>query len=367
MPLNSKTPKYHRIADQLRQEMEIGNLQMGDRLPSFAQMYQHHGATVSTMRRVYELLEKDNLIERRGGSGVYVAGGKSTFTGNIGLVGTMDLCFQQSNYYKDLLRGIEDFAAQHGQLVVFLRDYFNTDMPLCDRIDGVLMCNIEYQQHRLKHLPANLPRVSMFTREENVANVIADDYNGAQAAVRHLVELGHRQIAFLAEKPLSIPRQRFAGYQEALSEAGIEINPHWAKLTGVVNVGENPPSYLEWGRAMMHSWLREDWQRLGCTAILVQNDAAAIGVMHALQEEDIDVPGRVNVMGFDGTELCDHVYPQLCSMKVPLEEIGYKAAQTLHEQIQRGQQDHQTIMLPMSLRKGASVADVREMEMQKYF
>jgi len=359
MITTTEQPKYRRLADMLRSQIKLGELKVGDRLPSFAEMYRDHGATKTTLRRVYELLEKENLIERRGGSGVYVAERKSTFTGNIGLVGTMDLCFQQSNYYKDLLQGIENFAAQHGQLVVFLRDYFNTDMSLCEKVDGVLMCNIEYQQHRLKHLPSNLPRVSMFTREENVANVVADDYNGARAAVQYLVELGHRRIAFLAEKPLSIPRQRFAGYQQALGDAGIAINPHWARLTGVVNVGENPPSYLEWGRATMRNWLREDWRKMGCTAILVQNDAAAIGVMQALSEAKIDVPGQVSVMGFDGTELCDHVFPHLCSMKVPLEGIGYKAAQILHGQIQRGQQDIQTIMLPTSLRAGDSVALVK--------
>lgn len=358
MPPTFQKPKYRHIADTLRSQMQSGELKVGDRLPSFVQMHRDHGATETTMRRVYELLEKDNLIERRIGSGVYVAERKSTFTGNIGIVGTMDLCFQQSNYYKDLLQGIENFAAQYGQLVVFLRDYFNTDMSLCEKVDGILMCNVEYQQHRLKHLPHHLPRVSMFTREEKVANVIADDHGGARLAVQHLVRLGHKRIACLMEKSLFIPRQRFAGYQEALSEAGINLNPAWARLTGVVNVGKSPLSYLEWGRATMQQWLREDWADLDCTAILVQNDTAAIGVMQALHEAKIGVPEQVSVIGFDGTELCDHVTPKLCSMAVPLAEIGYKAAKVLYEQVHQGQQEEQTIMLPMRLRDGNSIRPV---------
>jgi DNA-binding LacI/PurR family transcriptional regulator len=357
MPTCQK-PKYLHLADTLRSRIQSGELKAGDRLPSLVQMYRDHGATQATMHRVYELLEKENLIERRGGSGVYVTEGKSTFTGTVGIIGRKDSYYGQANYNYELLGGIERFTAQNNQHVLFLGNYTNPDLSAYEKVDGVLTFNVEYQAERLKYLPPILPRVSLFIKENEAANVVADDMGGAKQATEHLIQLGHQRISCLFEKHLSVSRQRLAGYREALDEAGIEGNVQWMRLTDVLYAGENHPTYLEWGHANMKEWLREGWADLGCSAILAQNDAAAIGVMQALQKEGIDVPGQVSVMGFDGTELCNHVTPKLCSMKIPFAEIGYKAAEILHQQIYRGQREIQTIMLPMSLRAGGSVAPI---------
>jgi DNA-binding LacI/PurR family transcriptional regulator len=355
MPATTKTPKYQRLADTLRRRMREGELKAGDRLPSFVQMHREHGATVATMRRVYELLENERLIERRSGSGVYVADGKSTFTGNIGLIGRNLACYGLANYYHELLEGIEQFTAQKNQHVLSLGNYTDPDRGAYEKVDGVLMLNVEYQRHRLKYLPPAFPRVSLLVKENDVANAVADEQGGARQAVQYLMRLGHRRIACLLEKHLSIPRQRLIGHREALSEAGIDVQPEWMRLTEVLK----PPDYLVWGRDTMKAWLQDNWLGTGCTAILVQNDAAASGVMQMLQEAGIEVPGDVSVIGFDGTEFCEHISPSLCSMKIPLAEIGYKGAEILYRQIYQGQRDIQTIMLPMGLREGDSVAPLR--------
>lgn len=356
MPTDIKKPKYLRIADMLRSQMQSGELKAGDRLPSFTQMHRDHGATETTVRRVYEMLEKNNLIERRSRSGVYVAEGKSTFTGNIGIIGRKDSYYGQANYNHALLGGIEEFTAENNQHVLFLGNYSDPDLSAYEKVDGVLMFNVEYQAQRVKYLPPTLPRISLFIKENEAASVIADEHDAAKQATQYLLKLGHRRIACLMEKHLSIPQQRLAGYQDALREANIDLDPQWMRLTEVLYAVENPPTYLEWGRTHMRDWLRAGWLDLGCSAILAQNDEAAIGMMQVLQEEGINVPGQVSVMGFDGTTLCDHVTPSLCSMQIPLAGIGYKAAQLLHQQIYEGVRDIQTIMLPMTLRDGDSVA-----------
>lgn len=353
---DSKKPKYRHIADMLHSQIQSGELKPGDRLPSFVKMYRDYGATETTMRRVYEVLEKEKLIERRRGSGVYVAEAKSTFTGNIGIIGDKDLYFDKMNYNHDLQCGIQAFTEQNKQHVLFLGNYTDPDLSAYEKVDGVLTLNVEYQAQRLKYLPPTMPRVSLFIKENEAANVIADEQDAAIQATQYLLKLGHRRIACLFEKYLSIPQLRLAGYQEALSKKNINIDHRWIRLTEVLFAAKQHPTYLEWGRSNMKCWLEEGWLDLGCTAILVQNDSAAIGVMQTLQEEGIDIPGQVSIIGFDGTSICDHVNPTLCSMKAPLEEMGYKAAKLLHEQIHKGVRDVQTIMLPMNLREGSSVA-----------
>lgn len=357
-------PKYQVLADQLRLQISRGELQPGHRLPSFSEIGATHRVTLTTVKRVYDLLEKEGLIERQQGRGTFVREQKRVLTGNIGIIGTTDIRYRQGQYYTQILSGIEEYLSQQGQHLLFLGENTNVDEDLTEKIDGFLMCDVEFHDEKVKQLSTRFPCVSMFSKYDAVSNVVADDHEGAKAAVRYMMELGHRRIACLMEQELFISCQRYAGYQAALNEGGVAAKSEWARLTSIAFASTASPSYLEWGRTQMKQWLQEGWRELGCTAILVQNDKAAIGVMQALQEEGIVVPDQVSIMGFDGTDLCDYATPRMTSMKVPLAKVGYTAAQVLHEQIQAqghvGQRDARTIMLPMSLRPGNSVADIRK-------
>ena len=358
MSENNKLPKYQHIADLLRSAIRTGKLGVGDRLPSFAQMYRDHGATATTMRRVYELLEKDNLIERRSGSGVYVAEPTNGLTGNVGVIGREVAGRGKTHFGLYLLNGIEKFTTKHNQHMLFLDSSGGLDEDGIKKVDGLLLLNDERQSHQLSNLPKHLPRVSLFRREDDVVNVITDEQSGGKQATSYLIEQGHRRIACLMEELPDIPAQRLLGYKDALEDARIAVVPEWMRLTPSLFAMENHSNYLEWGRQNMQEWLRQGWADMGCTALLVQNDEAAIGVMQVLAEEGIKVPDRVSVMAFDGTDLCDHVSPRLCSMKLPFTEIGYKAAEILHQQIYLNKIEIQTVMLPMTLRPGESVAKI---------
>jgi len=117
--------------------------------------------------------------------------------------------------------------------------------------------------------------------------------------------------------------------------------------------------YLEWGLEHMQAWLEDDWEAAGCTAILVQNDAGAVGVMQVLQKAGIKVPEQVSVMSFDGTEICDFVSPRLSAVALPLPQIGMKAVEALNRQISGEPSSAESILLPLSLRPGESVASAR--------
>jgi LacI family transcriptional regulator len=109
----------------------------------------------------------------------------------------------------------------------------------------------------------------------------------------------------------------------------------------------------------MRLWLDEGFGKLDCTAIFVQNEMAAIGVMQILQQERWKVPQDISVVGFDGTELCDYAMPRLTAMELPLEQIGAKAVEILNRQIAGVAPEIQTITLPVRLRDGGSVAQPR--------
>jgi DNA-binding LacI/PurR family transcriptional regulator len=351
-------PKYRSLADQLRAQIASRALQPGDRLPSFSEMRTHFGVTSTTVERVYGLLEQEGLIERQPRRGLFVAERKNALTGNIGISSGADLRSFSELFYAHLTRGLQGAAEREERRLLWLNTSRDWSQDSFKDIDGLLLSGHSPEMNRkiLLHKPPHLPAVSLFVMAEGIGSVVADDYRGARLAVEHLVALGHRRIACLMEEQPLVARRRLAGYRDALLDAGLATDARRERLAPSRTRTPDAPRYLDWGRDQMRAWLQDDWKRLKCTALLVQNDTAAIGVMQELQRAGIKVPGAVSVMGFDGTELCDYVMPHLCSVRLPLEEMGSKAMELLIGHISGSRIEEQTIVLPVSLRDGDSVA-----------
>lgn len=352
-------PKYVQLADHLRGLINSGELKVGDRLPSYTEMYRQFGVATATAQGVYDLLEREHIIERRPGSGIYVAEPQRNLTGNIGFIGGANYKSPNLPFYQLLMEGMQQSIGVGRRHLLYLGTDEDWDVGACEKIDGLLLCNIEKPEAILRQLPPHIPRVSVLTIVDGVTSVGVDDYRGAQMAVRHLIEQGHRRIACLMEKFPSESRRRYSGYRDALLEAGIEADPRWGRLTDAVDreaLQWTAQPYREWARQQMTDWLENDWRELGCTAILAQNEIAAISVMQVLQKEGTEVPGDVSVMGFDGTDLCDLVSPRLSAVSLPLAEIGATAIEVLNRQIDGEPASTQAVMLPLSLRPGESVA-----------
>ena len=139
MPVADKIPKYRQLAQELRQRIHNGELVPGDRLPSFAEMYREHGVTATTMSRVYQQLEDERLIERRGGSGVYVTEPTRPLTGMIGLAG-MGMRRQEYNaFYPHILHGVLQVLDAHQQHWMYTGQEYALIDNISEIVDGVLI------------------------------------------------------------------------------------------------------------------------------------------------------------------------------------------------------------------------------------
>lgn len=359
MTLTIEKPKYRQIADMIRSKVKSGELEVGDPLPSLAQMYRNHGATQATMQRVYDLLEKDGLIERRSGSGVYVAERKPMRTGNIGFIGSATFRAQQSPYYVEIARGVQDAVQWHERRLLILGTDQDWARESFEQVDGLIVCGRAEECNReiQKAVPAGMPCVSLITDSDYMSSVVSDDYRGGKIAVQKLLELGHRRIACLMRKSTFNMRGRFAGYRDALQEAGITPEASWMQLPPVPP--DPQPNPQNWGREQMEEWLSESWAESRCTALLVQTEAIAVGVMRAFLKAGIAVPDDVSVVGFDGTELCDYSTPRLAAVRLPLEQMGHKAVDLLVTYIEGEHYEKQTMVLPAGWKEGDSVAPPR--------
>ena len=145
-----------------------------------------------------------------------------------------------------------------------------------------------------------------------------DHRAGAKQVVKHLIELGHREIAHISgPTSFKVSTDRENGYLEALQESGIEI------ISEFILEGDfKPPSGLLAGRRLLESPHRP-------TAIFAANDEMAYGVMQAAEILGIRIPEDLALAGFDDIAPSAHVRPPLTTVRQPFYDMGHRAISLL--------------------------------------
>jgi signal transduction histidine kinase/DNA-binding LacI/PurR family transcriptional regulator/DNA-binding response OmpR family regulator len=172
---------------------------------------------------------------------------------------------------------------------------------------------------------------------ESGPTVIADNEGGILQAVQHLVEHGHRRIAFIAGRESGgggDSARRLNAYRAAVQEHGLEVNPD------LIVHGFHKPAG---GQRAMDRILASG---APFTAVLASNDRSAIGAMQALSNAGLRVPQDVAVIGFDDRlEAAAHV-PSLTTVHYPAFEEGYQGLALLLDYIEGRVKDVMTIQVP---------------------
>ncbi len=171
--------------------------------------------------------------------------------------------------------------------------------------------------------PPRLPTVAIgeHRRLENVTNIVIDHELAARLALRHLLDLGHRKIAFMRGHPDSPDAEdRWHALCKVTREMAVPMNPD---LIVQIEIEVGTP-HLGYPYAK---------QLLKChkpfTALFAYNDISAIGAIRAFQEEGLRVPADIAVVGFDDIEGNEFQIPSLTTVRQPLDQMGQIAAKTL--------------------------------------
>jgi LacI family transcriptional regulator len=340
------------ILEHLRGHIQNGTYRPGDRLPTFTQLQADLGAASNTIDRAFASLEREGLVVRRRGSGVYVAEPQRRVTGNIGVLGFNFNDRHLHPYWLYLMRGIQE-AAHKASLEVLI---LNPELEAIrwEKVDGVLIYG--GHPHLLQSLPPHMPHVSLLHRIPETLSIVADEYQGLYDATRHLIDLGHCRIAMASGSEL-----RLAGYRAALQDAGIKPDPKWTHSVLISHPGQS--DFRDVGFATVDLWLKEknsSWTTgvKSCTALLAYNDDFAIGAIEALRDSGRSVPEDVSVVGFDGTEVIRYFAPRLSTVQMPLEEIGRLGIESLRKWMDGEFPAPQSISLPATFTPGESTAPV---------
>jgi LacI family transcriptional regulator len=251
----------------------------------------------------------------------------------IGIISRVD-SGEVNFYFVEVLHGILEIATAYNQNVtVFaVRDWeTNTERirQFCDgRVDGFILLDPILPKLFVDDLSHITPFVALHSDEhlENIWNIAVDNFSGAYQAVQHLIGKGHRRILHLTG-PLSLsePKERLAGYQRALEEAGIPFDP---SLVVTCNFSRNS------GLREMRQLLQERRLQPFPTACFCASDAIAIGCIEALQEAHLRVPEDVSIVGFDDSFDARMSIPRLTTVRQPFRQLGERTVARLLEEIE---------------------------------
>jgi len=293
------------------------------------------GVSVATVSRVLnardhvapatrELVTK--IVREHG----YVANrsARSLQFGRTGLVGLL-VPLVHPHYFATIVAGASEALLEHDLRAVLspTEHKHDREVTLLDRLmhgmaDGALVVLPEESSEELERLlDSNYRFVVIDPRlplDDRIPAVSAANTAGADQAVRHLTELGHRRIAAITgPRQWTATEERRRGYHAALASVGIlpdlslEIEADF-EIAGGVRAAErlldraDPP-----------------------TAIFAFNDNLAIGTIKAARAHGLSVPEDLSVVGFDDSELASLISPELTTVRQPLEEMGRTAVNLL--------------------------------------
>lgn len=209
------------------------------------------------------------------------------------------------------------------------RDEFLATLTRRDRADGLIIMSLPPGREALERIVAGgVPVVLVDAVGDGVPTVRTDDIEGGRMATRHLLELGHKRVAFIGdapENPLGFvsSTEREMGYREVLAGAGIGIDRELVRH----GVHEREVA-LRLSRELLELDDRP-------TAIFAASDVQALGVIEAARSLGLRVPEDLSVIGFDDIELA--VYAGLTTVRQPLRESGSLGARLLLEAL-RGEE-----------------------------
>ncbi|PKH01619.1 transcriptional repressor PurR [Psychromonas sp. MB-3u-54] len=261
-------------------------------------------------------------------------------------------------FFAEVVKGVERRCYEQGYNLLLCntegdleRLRFNIDMLLQKRVDGLLLMSDEIVSQNL----------DIFARHKAVPTVVMDcgkthfpadkiqdnSYLGGYLATEYLIKKGHRKIGCITG-PLNKPmaEKRWAGYQQAMLDAGIFINPDWLADGNFECEGGQQAFDKILSRGTLPS------------ALFVCNDMMALGVINSASKHGISIPDDLSIIGYDDIKIARFFTPSLTTIHQPKFNLGRKAFDTLLDKIQSKRENDLEIKLEPTLVERDSVKQI---------
>lgn len=256
-------------------------------------------------------------------------------------------------FFSSLLDGVYNTAFEHNYEPILTVSQENSERELkhlqtlvAMRVDGILISISQYTDDPGRFLwikKLGIPLVFVDRQPEpplaGFSSVLADDRGGALRAVAHAISVGYRKIAFVGGTTrINIGRERLGGFEDAMREAGIPINPDWMVLTGH-------------GKDNGYEGLKRIYQ---CATIpefiFAATYPVALGIYEAARELGLSIPGDIDLICFGDSDVGSLLSPAISVVLQPTQELGARAVRMLLEDISSADEPAERhVVLPTQL------------------
>lgn len=254
------------------------------------------------------------------------------------------------SYLANMQRGILETCEKEGYGMVLKPVQCGTDTPIIDqvtdfmvhsRVDGLILTPPACDDVAFKQALSakKIPHVAVAPpdRGDKLA-VILDDRTAAEDMTNHLINLGHKDIAFIKGHPShGAGENRYDGFCAAMKSAGLTVRDDLVTqgyftfedginaTAGYLALADRP------------------------SAIFAANDEMAAGAMHHILDSGLSIPRDISVVGFDDTPISRQIWPAMTTVRQPIRRMGRIASETLLTAIHKREGDT-TIEIPFTLK-----------------
>jgi len=368
---NSFISLHAQLHDQLRQLILSGRWESGSRIPSESELAAHLGVSRSTVRLALQRAEIEGLIERTAGRGTFVAYVPAHQLKNH-LIAFVTYGFETDHLY--MLKGAEsELKASGYQVILSNVQNQQEELDILQRlrkeyVAGVLLwphanASRPEQENLSKYREVPIPMVLMDRLIYGVDCdcVTSDNYGGASALMRHLIELGHERIVFLSHHELHLltVSARYRAYCDALSAAGLDSCDPWQISRPGNEIGASETFRLLMNASspvlqQIREYLVDANPRP--TAIFAVNDYVAVLATRAIKLLGLRLPDAISLAGFDDIELAAHLEVPLTTVAQDMFTIGKRAARRLLNRLEGYSGPTECEIIPTELRIRSSTA-----------
>lgn len=261
-----------------------------------------------------------------------------------------------NSFFGSVVKRIESLAAGSGYQIILVSSNEDPGLErermhalLSRRVDGMIVIPVgdEFEtQADLRAEGVDTVIVDRACQIADIDTISADNISAAREGTRHLIGLGHRDIAIVVSSAeLGNIQDRIDGYREALAEAGLEAREN--VVTGGMTV--------ESSRVAVAQCLRRPGRP---TALFAATNIVALGAIHAIRDLGLDFPRQISLLGFDDFEWMTVLRPYISTIEQPTDRMAALAWSLLTDRLAGKRRDVTHARLPCVLHARESTVPV---------
>lgn len=332
--------KYMELVDWIKEQAQEKKLLPGQKMYSENELSDMFHISRQTVRHAIGILEQEGFLTRKRGSGTYISDKRQANLENRTRICVV-MTYVEGYIFPRTIKGIENVLFENGYSVqiAFTNNQNSREKTILEDIisrddaAGVIMETTKsglpnsnlylYEELKGRGIPVIFINSFYPPLSSTFPHVSLNDKEAGKKLAQYLMSMGHRDIGGVFKLDDGQGHMRYAGYMEAMQEAGIETDD-----TRIVWIDTQDMKNLQICRNKLIERLR------GCTAVICYNDQVSFELIDMLKKEGIRVPEDISIISVDDSELSVLGDVSITSLPHPMERLGEKAANNLLKMIE---------------------------------